>query len=117
MEGNDVDSIGVNGFASVSDDGTFSGVWVNQRWEEPRSNSSLDQTRGGHEEPDELRGSRPDLWGPGGAIPLGYSTLYKIVKNMNHYAPTYQDVTMNKITEISSLNGFIIKLGHKIGIV
>jgi serine protease Do len=27
--GNDVDSIGVNGFAFVSDDGTFSGIWVN----------------------------------------------------------------------------------------
>jgi len=35
---------------------------------------------------------------------------------MNHYASTYQDVKMNKITEISSLNEFIIELGHKIGI-
>jgi len=29
---------------------------------------------GGHEEPDEPRGSRPDLRGPGGEIPPGYST-------------------------------------------
>jgi len=38
-----------------------------------------------------------------------WNNLYKIVKNMNHYASTYQDVKMNKITEISSLNGFIIE--------
>ncbi len=45
-----------------------------------------------------------------------WNKFSKLVKNMNHYASTYQDVKMNKITEISFLNGFIIELGHKIGI-
>ena len=47
---------------------------VNQKWEEPASNAKPALV-GGHEEPDELRGSRPVLREPGGEIPLGYSTI------------------------------------------
>jgi len=34
--------------------------WVNQKWEEPASNANPTVV-GGHEEPDESRGSRLDL--------------------------------------------------------
>ena len=46
---------------------------VNQQWEEPPSNINLASVRG-PEEPGELRGSCPALWGPGGEFALGYST-------------------------------------------
>ena len=35
-------------------------TWVNQKWEEPLSNANPTFV-GGHEEPDEPRGSRPYL--------------------------------------------------------
>ncbi len=43
---------------------------VNQKRKEPLSNVNSILV-GGHEEPDELRDSRPDLRGPGGEIPPG----------------------------------------------
>ncbi len=45
-----------------------------------------------------------------------WNNFSKVVKNMNHYASTYQDVRMNKITELAFLNGFIIESGSKMNI-
>ena len=48
---------------------------------------------GGHEEPDESRDSSPDLLGPGGEIPLGYSTvdISNIVPRNSGGSPNYKD--------------------------
>ncbi|MFA0812712.1 ketopantoate reductase family protein [Microbulbifer epialgicus] len=45
-----------------------------------------------------------------------WDKFYKVVKNMNHYSSTYQDIRANKITEIAFLNGQIVKLGQEMNI-
>ncbi|AWF81187.1 hypothetical protein BTJ40_10355 [Microbulbifer sp. A4B17] len=45
-----------------------------------------------------------------------WNNIYQRVKDMNHYPSTYQDVKANKITEISFLNGHIVRLGQEMNI-
>lgn len=45
-----------------------------------------------------------------------WKTCSSIMKNMDHYSSTYQDVKQNKKTELSFLNGFVIDLGKKMDI-
>lgn len=50
--------------------------------------------------------SRRSLW----------NTFLTVIKNMDHYSSTYQDVKRNKRTEVSFLNGSVVDLGRKLGI-
>ena len=45
-----------------------------------------------------------------------WNNFCKVVRSMEHYSSTYQDVRMNKMTELASLNGFIIESGKKMNI-
>jgi len=45
-----------------------------------------------------------------------FNNLLTILKTMDHYASTHQDVKRNKKTEISFINGFIIDMGKKMNI-
>jgi 2-dehydropantoate 2-reductase len=45
-----------------------------------------------------------------------WKRFYEVVRNMDHYSSSYQDVVMNRITELSFLNGFIVRSGRKLNL-
>jgi 2-dehydropantoate 2-reductase len=54
----------------------------------------------------EINQDKQDMW----------KKLTQQAKNLDHYTSTCQDARENKVTELSYLNGFIIKLGRKVGV-